>query len=179
MPAIRLDGPADHPLEPLTPTPENPTMPKPASPRTADIDPPQSPSGPGHWLVKQEPESYPWEAFAREGRASWDGVRNYQARNNLRAMRRGDQVLFYSSGDSKSVMGLASVARTAFPDPTADEPGWVSVELTAVRALERPVDLARIKAEPGLSGILLVRNSRLSVMPLGREAFEKIVKMGS
>lgn len=128
--------------------------------------------------MKQEPESYPWESFARDGRASWDGVRNYQARNNLKAMRQGDPVLFYSSGESKSVMGIATVSRPAYPDPTADEPGWVAVELRAVRALGRPVPLARIKAEPDLAGILLVRNSRLSVMPLAREAFERIAGMG-
>ena len=149
-----------------------------AAPRAATGAPPGPPPGPGHWLVKQEPESYPWESFARDGRTSWDGVRNYQARNNLRSMREGDPVLFYSSGESKAVVGIATVARSAYPDPTADEPGWVAVELRAVRALGRPVALARIKAEPDLAGILLVRNSRLSVMPLAREAFERIVRMG-
>jgi|SRR5271165_1280947 len=134
--------------------------------------------GAGHWLVKQEPESYPWEDFEREGRAVWDGVRNYQARNNLRGMRRGDRVLFYSSGESKSVIGVAGVARAAFPDPSADEPGWVAVELRPVRRLGRPVTLAQIRLEPSLSGILLLRNSRLSVMPLARDAFERIVAMG-
>jgi predicted RNA-binding protein with PUA-like domain len=129
--------------------------------------------------VKQEPDSYPWESFVRDGKASWEGVRNYQARNNLKAMREGDPVLFYSSGESKSVMGIAAVARPAYPDPTADEPGWVAVELRPVRALGRPVPLARIKAEPDLAGILLVRNSRLSVMPLARAAFETIVGMGA
>ncbi len=135
-------------------------------------------SGAGHWLVKQEPESYSWEDFERDGRTAWDGVRNYQARNNLMGMRRGDRVLFYSSGESKSVVGVAGVARAAYPDPSADEPGWVSVELRAVRRLNRPVTLARIRAEPSLSGIALLRNSRLSVMPLAREAFERIVSMG-
>jgi predicted RNA-binding protein with PUA-like domain len=133
----------------------------------------------GHWLVKQEPESYPWRAFEREGRTRWEGVRNYQARNSLGQMRQGDPVLFYESGDSKSVAGIASVARAAYPDPTAEEPGWVAVELAAVRALGRPVTLAQIKAEPALRGILLVRNSRLSVMPLDRGAFERIVAMGA
>lgn len=135
-------------------------------------------SGAGHWLVKQEPGSYSWEDFERDGRTAWDGVRNYQARNNLKGMRRGDRVLFYSSGESKSVVGVAGVARAAHPDPSADEPGWVSVELRAVRRLNRPVTLARIRAEPSLSGIALLRNSRLSVMPLAREAFERIVSMG-
>ena len=134
---------------------------------------------PGRWLVKQEPESYPWKAFESEGRASWEGVRNYQARNNLNLMRPGDPVLFYESGDSKSVAGIACVTKAAYPDPTADEPGWVAVELRAVRPLARPVALAEIKAEPALREMLLVRNSRLSVMPLDRDAFERIVAMGS
>ena len=135
-------------------------------------------AGAGHWLVKQEPESYSWADFEREGRAVWDGVRNYQARNNLKGMRRGDRVLFYSSGESKSVIGVAGVARGAFPDPSADEPGWVAVELRPVRRLGRPVALAQIRLEPSLSRILLLRNSRLSVMPLSRVAFERIVAMG-
>jgi predicted RNA-binding protein with PUA-like domain len=133
----------------------------------------------GLWLVKQEPDSYPWSAFAREGVASWEGVRNYQARNNLKGMKPGDPVLFYASGDAKRVEGVATVSKAAFPDPSADEPGWVAVELKPVRALPRPVSLAAIKAVPSLANILLVRNSRLSVMPLPREAYEAILRMGS
>ena len=133
---------------------------------------------PQHWLVKQEPEAYSWADFERDGRTVWDGVRNYQARNNLKAMKPGDPVLFYSSGDSKSVVGIAGVAKGAFEDKTADEPGWVAVELKAVRALARPVTLASVKADPALAKIALVRNSRLSVMPLGRDDFERIVRMG-
>ena len=132
-----------------------------------------------HWLVKQEPESYPWDAFVRDGGTAWEGVRNYQARNNLRAMGVGDRVLFYASGESKSVIGIAEVARAAFPDATADEPGWVAIELKPVRALARPVSLAQIKAEPALAQIALVRHTRLSVMPLGRVEFNRIVKLGS
>jgi predicted RNA-binding protein with PUA-like domain len=134
---------------------------------------------PQHWLVKQEPESYSWSTFERDRRTSWDGVRNYQARNNLRGMRRGDPVLFYASGDPKSVVGIARVAKAAFPDPTADDPAWVSVELEAVRALARPVTLAEIKGDPGLGGMILVRHSRLSVMPLGGAEFARIVELGS
>jgi len=133
---------------------------------------------PRHWLVKQEPESYSWETFARDGRTAWEGVRNYQARNNLKAMRTGDLVLFYASGGPKSVVGIAAVAKAAFPDPSADEPGWVAVELRAVRPLERPVTLAQIRADPGLGAILLVRNSRLSVMPLTAGEFARIVELG-
>jgi predicted RNA-binding protein with PUA-like domain len=133
--------------------------------------------GKGHWLVKQEPESYPWAAFEKDGRTAWEGVRNYQARNNLKAMKLGDPVLFYASGGAKAVVGIASVAKAAYPDPTADEPGWFAVELKAVRALRRPVSLAEIKAEPSLSQILLVRNSRLSVSPLTPEAYAAILRM--
>jgi predicted RNA-binding protein with PUA-like domain len=133
----------------------------------------------GYWLVKQEPESYSWESFVGDGRTLWEGVRNFQARNNLKAMAKGDSVLFYASGGPKAVMGTASVSKAAFPDATADEPGWVAVELKAGKALARPVTLAEIKADSELAGILLVRNSRLSVMPLNREAFERIVRLGS
>jgi len=132
-----------------------------------------------HWLVKQEPESYAWETFVHDGETTWDGVRNYQARNNLKLMRPGDRVLFYASGGPKSVVGIAEVTKAAFPDSTADEPGWVAVKLKPVRGLIRPVSLAEIKADPRLARILLVRHSRLSVMPLGREEFDSLVKLGS
>jgi predicted RNA-binding protein with PUA-like domain len=133
-----------------------------------------------HWLVKQEPETYAWTVFVADGHATWDGVRNYQARNNLRGMRRGDLVLFYASGDDKSVVGIARVAREAFPDPTAtpDDGDWSAVDLEPVAALKAPVSLATIKATPALKDILLVRHSRLSVMPLTAAAFDTIVKLG-
>ena len=140
--------------------------------------PAPAPQAGGAWLVKQEPESYSWADFAREGRAAWEGVRNYQARNNLRLMRPGDPVLFYASGEERCVVGIAAVSRPAYPDPTADEPGWVAVDLTPVRPLTRPVTLAGIKADPALRDLPLVRNSRLSVMPVPRGAFERIVAMG-
>jgi predicted RNA-binding protein with PUA-like domain len=131
-----------------------------------------------HWLVKQEPEAYSWADFARDRRTAWEGVRNYQARNNLKAMQAGDPVLFYESGDSKSVVGLAKVSRAAFADPTAEEPGWVAVELVAVRPLAAAVALAAIKGNPALAGCALVRNSRLSVMPLTPEQFALITRLG-
>ena len=131
-----------------------------------------------HWLVKQEPDSYAWTTFVSDGRATWDGVRNFQARNNLRGMRQGDAVLFYASGEPKSVLGIARVTRAAFPDPTADEGDWSAVELEPVAALKQPVPLATIKATAALQQILLVRHSRLSVMPLLAEAFDAIVKLG-
>jgi predicted RNA-binding protein with PUA-like domain len=131
-----------------------------------------------HWLVKQEPESYSWESFARDGSTAWEGVRNFQARNNLRDMRARDRVLFYASGGPKAVIGIAEVTKPAFPDPTADGPGWLAVELRAVRALERPVTLAQIKGDAELGAIMLLRNSRLSVMPLTDGEFQRIVELG-
>jgi predicted RNA-binding protein with PUA-like domain len=136
-------------------------------------------ASPRRWLVKQEPDSYPWDAFERDGSTAWEGVRNYQARNNLSGMRRGDPVLFYASGEAKAVMGISTVEKEAYPDPTADEPGWVCVVLRAVRPLAHPVPLSRIKQEPALKDIALVRNSRLSVMPLDRAAYDAIVALGS
>jgi predicted RNA-binding protein with PUA-like domain len=131
-----------------------------------------------HWLVKQEPESYSWDDFVRDRKTSWEGVRSYAARLHLNGMRPGDPVLFYASGEPKSVIGVAEVTKAAFPDTTADEPGWVAVELKAVRPLARPVTLAEIKATPALAQIALVRQGRLSVMPLAAEEFDQIVRMG-
>jgi predicted RNA-binding protein with PUA-like domain len=131
-----------------------------------------------HWLAKSEPETYSWDDLVREGRTAWTGVRNYAARNNLKAMSVGDEVLFYHSGESKSVVGIARVAKAAFPDPTADEPGWVAVELTPVKPLPRPVTLAQIKADASLKEIELVRQSRLSVSPVRPAEFARIRKLG-
>lgn len=130
-----------------------------------------------HWLVKQEPEDYSWSDFARDGRTEWTGVRNYQARNNLNDMKRGDAVLFYHSGGDKAVVGLASVERSAYPDHTSDEPGWIAVTLKPVRALARPVTLAQIKADPAFKDFVLVRNSRLSVMPVSAKEFARILEL--
>jgi predicted RNA-binding protein with PUA-like domain len=131
-----------------------------------------------YWLVKQEPDSYHWNDFMRDKRTSWEGVRNYQARNNLKAMQLADQVLFYASGDSKSVMGIAEVTQVAYPDKTTQEEGWVAVELKALKPLATPVTLAQIKQEPSLSTIALVRNSRLSVSSLTKDQFNMIIKLG-
>lgn len=127
-----------------------------------------------HWLVKSEPEAYAWADLVRDQRTEWTGVRNYQARIHLNAMRQGDRVCFYESVTTKAVVGIAEVIRTAAPDPTAKEPGWVSVELKAVKPLPRPVTLAEIKAEPALAKIALLRQSRLSVMPLAKAEFARI-----
>jgi predicted RNA-binding protein with PUA-like domain len=129
------------------------------------------------WLVKTEPETYSWERMVREGRACWDGVRNFTARNGLRSMRAGDRVLVYHSGARREVVGLARVAREAYPDPTATDPRWVAVDLVPERALAHPVSLARIKADAALRGIALVRQSRLSVMPLPSAAFARILAL--
>jgi predicted RNA-binding protein with PUA-like domain len=131
------------------------------------------------WLVKSEPETYGWHHFIEQGRAVWDGVRNYQARNNLNAMKTGDQVLFYHSVTNPSVVGLATVVREAYQDPTApDDKRWVVVELEPVMALETFVTLTQIKAEPLLANLSLIRQSRLSVMPVRPDEFELILTMG-
>lgn len=132
-----------------------------------------------YWLVKQEPADYAWADFVRDGATSWTGVRNYAARNHLKAMRTGDTVFFYHSGDEKSLVGLARVKRAAFPDPTADSPddGWVAVELAPVKPLPRPVTLAQVKADAALNDIALVRISRLSVQPVRPAEFTHLKKL--
>lgn len=130
------------------------------------------------WLVKQERSSYSWSDFVGEGETSWTGVRNFAARNNLRRMRNADAVLFYHSGDEKAVVGIAKVMRTAYPDPTAKEGDWSTVDLAAVKPLTRAVTLREIKGNSRLKGIPLVRQSRLSVMPLAELEFREIVNMG-
>src|SRR6185369_5700569 len=119
------------------------------------------------WLVKQEPSSYSWSDFVADGGTSWTGVRNFAARNNLRRMQKGDQVLFYHSGEDKGVVGIAKVIRTAYRDTTAKEGDWSAVDLAPVKPLRKMVTLAEIKAKPQLKNIALVRLSRLSVQPLG------------
>jgi predicted RNA-binding protein with PUA-like domain len=131
------------------------------------------------WLVKQEPSAYSWSDFVAEGQTSWTGVRNYAARNNLRRMQKGDEVLFYHSGEDKAVVGIAKVIGTAYQDPTAKEGDWSTVDLAPVKPLRRPVTLREIKSHPGLKAIALVRQSRLSVMPLAESEFREIVKMGT
>lgn len=130
------------------------------------------------WLVKQEPESYAWSAFVAEGRSAWTGVRNFQARNNLRGMQEGDWVAYYHSGDGKEVVGLAKVARAAYADPTATEGDWSAVDLVPVKALKTSVTLAVIKADPVLRDMALVRNSRLSVSPVTEEQFRRLLEQG-
>ena len=130
------------------------------------------------WLVKQEPSSYSWSDFVADGETSWTGVRNFAARNNLRKMQKGDEVFFYHSGDEKAVVGIAKVVRIAYPDTTADEGYWSTVDLAPVKPVAKPVTLREIKSNPRLKGILLVRQSRLSVMPLAEPEFREIESMG-
>lgn len=130
-----------------------------------------------YWLVKQERASYSWETFLKDRRTSWDGVRNFQARNHLKAMKVGDPVLFYASVTGKAVQGLAEVSKAAYPDPTAEEGEWFSVELKAKRTLAQSVSLEQIKATPSLAKMALLRQSRLSVTPVSREEFEQILKL--
>lgn len=127
-----------------------------------------------YWLVKSEPSAYSWDNFVRDKRTAWTGVRNYAARIHLNAMRRGDEVFFYHSNEGKCIVGVARVTKAAFPDATTEEPGWVAVELSPIAPLERPVTLAEIKTDPVLKTIGLVRQSRLSVMPLSAAEFARV-----
>ena len=132
-----------------------------------------------YWLVKSDPETYGWEHFSREKKTSWDGVRNYAARNYLKAMQKGDLVLFYHSNNDSGVVGIAKVGKEFYQDPTTDETAWVSVELNYVKSLKKSVSLAAIKTEKKLKDILLLKIGRLSVMPVKKEEFDTIVKLGS
>jgi len=131
------------------------------------------------WLVKQEPEDYSWTTFAKEGRAVWTGVRNFAARIHLRAMKQGDLVLFYHSVSEKQVVGIARVVTEAYPDPTATEGDWSCVDLEPVKPLTKPVTLGAIKSDKTLKDIPLIRQSRLSVMPVTPAEFERVLKLGN
>lgn len=129
-------------------------------------------------MVKSEPFKYSWEEFLKDGWTYWDGVRNYQARNNLNNMRKGDLVLFYHSNEGLEVVGIAKVIKEAYQDPTADDPRWVVVNLKPVETLRNPVPLNEIKKDKRLKDVALIKQSRLSVMPLRKEEFETIVAKG-
>jgi len=132
-----------------------------------------------YWLVKSEPEKYSWEKFNKDGRTFWDGVRNYQARNNLRAMQEGDLVFFYHSNEGKEIVGIAKVAKSAYQDPTTEDPNWVVVDLVPVESLKKPVTLAQVKADPDLQEIHLVRQGRLSVISLRPDGFDRILELSN
>ena len=129
----------------------------------------------GTWLVKSEPLTYSWDDLVRDGSTCWDGVRNFAARNHLEAMRKGDLVLYYHSGQGKEVVGVARVSRESYPDPTSSDERWRVVDLEALVPLRQPVSLASIKADAKLRHIPLVRQSRLSVMPIEKPAFDRIL----
>ncbi len=132
-----------------------------------------------YFLVKSEPFKYSWEQFNKDGETFWDGVRNYQARNNLKAMKKGDLVLFYHSNEGKEVVGIANVVKEFYQDPTTDDERWVVVDLAPVETFKTPVTLEMVKADPFLQEIALVRQGRLSVMPLKAEEFDRIVELGN
>lgn len=132
-----------------------------------------------YWLIKSEPFKYSWEQFNKDGKTFWDGVRNYQARNNLREMKEGELVLFYHSNEGKEVVGIAKVVGEAYQDPTTDDTNWLVVDFAPVEPLKKSVTLAQIKADPQLKDINLVRQGRLSVVSIKREEFDRIVELGS
>lgn len=131
-----------------------------------------------YWLVKSEPFKYSWEQFVKDKKTHWDGVRNYAARNNLKAMAKGDHVLFYHSNEGLAIVGIAEVVKTAYQDPTTDDPNWVVVDLKPLKSIPAPVTLADIKSTPALKDMDLVRLSRLSVGNVKPEEYKIIMKMG-
>ena len=128
-----------------------------------------------YWLVKQEPDAYSWDDFVKDGATDWTGVRNFQARNNLKAMKKGDKVLFYHSNVGKEVVGIAEVSKEAFPDPTDEK--WFATELKPVKPLKKPVTLTEMKANLALVNLKLIRQSQLSVLPVTKDEYEEILSM--
>ncbi|MGE7776058.1 MULTISPECIES: EVE domain-containing protein [Chitinophaga] len=130
-----------------------------------------------YWLVKSEPFKYSWDQFVKDKQTFWDGVRNYAARNNLRSMKKGDQVLWYHSNEGLEIVGIAKVVKESYQDPTTPDPAWLAVDLAPVKKLKKPVTLAQIKAEKSLANMDLIRLGRLSVGTVKPEEFEKIMEM--
>lgn len=130
-----------------------------------------------YWLVKSEPFKYSWDQFVKDKVTFWDGVRNYAARNNLRSMKKGDQVLWYHSNEGLEIVGIAKVVKESYQDPTTPAPAWLAVDLAPVKKLKKPVSLAQIKAEKSLATMDLIRLGRLSVGTVKPEEFEKIMEM--
>ncbi len=131
-----------------------------------------------YWLVKSEPFKYAWDELVKDGSTYWDGVRNYEARNNLASMRKGDLALYYHSNQGKEVVGVARITRTAYQDPTTKDERWVVVDLEPVVPLKRPVTLAEIRADASLAEIQLLRRGRLSVVPVTKPEFQRVLKLG-
>jgi predicted RNA-binding protein with PUA-like domain len=132
-----------------------------------------------YWLVKQEPESYSWSDFVKDGKTSWTGVRNFAARLNLRAMKKGDQVFYYHSNTGKEIVGVASVTKEPYSDPTATEGDWTAVDLAPVKPLKKPVGLDTMKADKILKEMKLVKISRLSVSSVTKEEFDRILQLSA
>ncbi|WP_346321062.1 EVE domain-containing protein [Chitinophaga sp. YIM B06452] len=132
-----------------------------------------------YWLVKSEPFKYSWDQFVADGKTHWDGVRNYAARNNLRAMKKGDQVLWYHSNEGLEIVGIAKVVKESYQDPTTPDPAWLAVDLAPLKKLKKPVTLAQMKAEKSLANMDLIRLGRLSVGTVKAEEFEKIMEMAN
>ena len=130
-----------------------------------------------YWLVKSEPFKYSWDQLVKDKKTFWDGVRNYAARNNLRDMKKGDEVFYYHSNEGMEIVGIAMVVKEAYQDPTTDDKNWVVVDLSPVKALKKPVTLAQVKAEPKLANMELVKNSRLSVQKVTPEEWKQVLKM--
>ncbi|RPD39714.1 EVE domain-containing protein [Chitinophaga barathri] len=132
-----------------------------------------------YWLVKSEPFKYSWDQFVADGKTVWDGVRNYAARNNLRSMKKGDQVLWYHSNEGLEIVGIAKVVKESYQDPTTPDPAWLVVELSPVKKLKKPVTLAQMKAEKSLANMDLIRLGRLSVGTVKEDEFKKIMEMAN
>jgi len=130
-----------------------------------------------YWLVKQEPDSYSWDAFVKDGSTAWTGVRNFQARNNLRAMKKGDVVFYYHSNVGKEIVGVAKVSKEAYADPTADEGDWSAVDIVPVKAVKKSVTLEQMKSDAVLKNMALVRNSRISVTPVTEEQAGRVLEL--
>ena len=131
-----------------------------------------------HWLIKSEPAKYSWAQLEKDGRTHWDGVRNFEARNNIRSMKEGDYCLFYHSNDGKTVVGVAKVIKEAYPDPSAPEEDWSAVDVAPLKSIKSPVSLDVIKSDPTLTDIALLKRSRLSVVPVTKDHFDHILKLG-
>jgi predicted RNA-binding protein with PUA-like domain len=131
-----------------------------------------------YWLIKSDPETYGWNDMQRDKKTSWDGIRNYAARIHLRSMQKGDRCLFYHSVKKPEVVGIVEVTKTAYPDPTATDGDWSSVEVKVIQAFKRSVTLQQIKDNPDLSDMVLLRISRLSTQPVTESEYQTIVKMG-
>ena len=133
---------------------------------------------PSYWLMKSEPYKYSWDDLKRDGRTYWDGVRNYGARNNLKAMRTGDLAFYYHSNEGKEIVGVAKIIKESYQDPTTEDDRWVVVEIEPVKAMKNPVSLAKVKADPALEDMALVRQARLSVQPVKPREFKRVLALG-